>query len=313
MSAAASVILFFSIGYHYQQRHQEASISNFVKTTEVTGQNPSDKVTIILNEGKDISLEGESTTISYSNTGEQIDINGDDILTQNVSSTKETKFNTLIVPYGKRSTVTLSDGTKVWINSGSKFVYPISFNSENKREVYLEGEAAFDVSHDKDHPFVVLSDNQEVEVLGTVFNVSSYSDDDNNFVVLKSGSVQVSHKNEDKGLFSKKKKSITIVPGIKANINLKSRKVSTKSVDVEHYFSWIDGVLILKNNNLNEIMRRLSRVYNVSINIDNKALADQRFSGYLDLKDSVDDVIQTIMETTEFNYQKNENQITITN
>lgn len=151
---------------------------------------------------------------------------------------------------------------------------------------------------------MVLSENQEIEVLGTVFNVSSYADDDDNFVVLKSGSVQVAYKKEL--VSNKSSQKMVITPGTMANINLESNHVSSKQVNVNQYFSWKDGVLILKNNNLSYIMRRLSRYYNIPITIEDEALAKETFSGYLDLKDNAEKVIQTIKQTSNLDYQKTE-------
>lgn len=305
---AASITILLCIGIYSHKQSQNASITNFVNSSEKANFNNSDQVTIILNEGENINIEGEQASITYSKTGSNVNVDGTNTYTQKTEKNGKIKYNTLLVPYGKRSTVTLSDGSKVWLNSGSRLVYPAVFNSKN-REVYLEGEAIFDVTHDASHPFVVLSENQEIEVLGTVFNVSSYADDDDNFVVLKSGSVQVAYKRDM--VSDKKKLKVVISPGTMANLNLKSNNVSSKQVNVNQYFSWKDGVLILKNNNLSYIMRRLSRYYNMPITIEDEALAKETFSGYLDLKDNVEKVIQTIKQSSNLNYQKTENNIII--
>tara|TARA_R110002049_G_scaffold264831_1_gene440970 strand:+ start:3714 stop:4778 length:1065 start_codon:yes stop_codon:yes gene_type:complete len=298
---AASITILFFIGIYSYKQSQDTSITKFVNASEKPGFNNSDQVTIILNEGKNINLDGEDASITYSKTGAKVNVDGTDTYTQKTEKNGKVTYNTLLVPYGKRSMIMLSDGSKVWLNSGSRLVYPVVFNT-NKREVYLEGEGIFDVTHDVSHPFVVLSENQEIEVLGTVFNVSSYADDDDNFVVLKSGRVQVAYK-EDM-VFDKNKQRLVIAPGTMANINLKSNKVSSKQVNVNQYFSWKEGVLILKNNNLSYIMRRLSRYYNIPIAIEDEALANETFSGYLDLKDNVEEVIQTIKQTSNLNYKK---------
>ncbi|WP_445736605.1 FecR family protein [Mariniflexile sp.] len=301
--AAASITILLFIGVFSHKQSQNTSITNFVNSSEKVNFSNSENVTITLNEGEDINLEGEDASITYSKTGAHVNVGGSNTYTQNTEKNGKVTYNTLLVPYGKRSMITLSDGSKVWLNSGSRLVYPVVFNT-NKREVYLEGEAIFDVTHDASHPFVVLSENQEIEVLGTVFNVSSYADDDDNFVVLKSGSVQVAYKKEL--VSNKSSQKMVITPGTMANINLESNHVSSKQVNVNQYFSWKDGVLILKNNNLSYIMRRLSRYYNIPITIEDEALAKETFSGYLDLKDNAEKVIQTIKQTSNLDYQKTE-------
>ena len=121
-------------------------------------------------------------------------------------------YNTLIVPYGKRSQLQLADGSKVWLNSGSKLVYPVTFEGK-RREVYIEGEAIFDVAHNAKQPFIVLSKDHEIEVLGTLFNVSNYLDDESISTTLKNGSVQIRYKTDS---FLKGRKVLKIVPGTRS-------------------------------------------------------------------------------------------------
>lgn len=311
LTTAASVALLLGLGYKYTTYRSESDITNFVVNTESIN-NSSDKTTIII-DGKEISVEGEETSIVYSKTGGQVDLGKAKTITQKTHDNKSVKYNTLAVPYGKRSTIKLSDGTTAWLNAGSKLIYPAIFDSD-VREVYLIGEASFDVAHDKQHPFRVLTGNQEIEVLGTVFNVSSYPDDSNHFVVLKSGSVKLFHKSkETKGLFGNNKAGSVITPGTKANLNLKTNKVTEEQVDVDVYFAWMKGVLIVKNDGLEGIMKRLSRYYNVKISINNASLKNETFSGYLDLKDNIENVLKILKESTaldDFKITKT-NEITI--
>lgn len=307
--AAAAITILLCVGIYFNRQPVNTSISDYVNSTEQSSFNDSDKVTVILNEGDNIVLDGDDEALTYSKTGSQVSTAGNDTYSQNIKKDGKINYNTILVPYGKRSNVTLSDGSKVWLNSGSKLVYPAVFTS-SKREVYLEGEAIFDVAHNASNPFVVLSKHQEVEVLGTVFNVSSYPDDQDNFVVLKSGSVQVSY-NKVEDFDNKKNQNITITPGTLVNLNLKSNRILTQNVNVDQYFSWRDGLLILKNNDLSYITRRLSRYYNVPIVIENKTIANETFSGYLDLNENLEKVIQTIQIGTDFNYEIKEDKIII--
>lgn len=296
--AAASVMLLVAFGAYNNLIKEESAITDFVNTSDFVNNNV-DQVTILLDDDEGVNLEGDNTSIVYSKDGEELVVDNSKTLKQNENSKPKIKFNTLIVPYGKRSNLKLSDGTMVWLNAGSKLVYPTAFNSKT-REVYLVGEASFDVAHDAEHPFKVLTGNQEIEVLGTVFNVSSYPDDIDNFVVLKSGSVKVAHNIQaKKNLFSRGNKIESVItPGTKANLNLITNKVTTKQVNVDDYFAWMDGVLILKNNDLNFIVKKLSRYYNIKIAIENKELSNETFSGYLDLKDNVENVLEVLKQST---------------
>ena len=134
----------------------------------------------------------------------------------NIISTND--FNTLVVGDGQRSVIKLPDGTKVWLNSGSRLIYPVTF-SGNTREVYLEGEGYFDVVHDKEHPFYVHSNKMDIKVLGTEFYVSSNLESDNNYAVLVQGSIAFSTGN----WLNKIEK--TLAPGQQINYDLKENKL----------------------------------------------------------------------------------------
>ncbi|MFD2915657.1 FecR family protein [Psychroserpens luteus] len=306
---AASVVLLFSIGVFNYMKQDVSPIEEFVNTTQDQGK--SNEVKLILSDAKDIEIPENDSAITYSNNGQNVSFGNSKTISQELSAQKEIVFNTLIVPYGKRSEIVLSDGSKVWLNSGSKLVFPASFSKE-KREVYLEGEAIFEVTHNKKQPFIVKSKDQDIEVLGTIFNVSNYADDDSIFTVLKSGSVQI-HYNNDNLISSKS--HLKIVPNTLATYNKKDKNVFTKTVDVETYFSWRDGVFIFKNDALKTIMKKLSRYYNVDIIINDDNLSNQTFSGYLDVNEDLDHVLQIIneAETSPFTYELTKNNQLIIN
>ncbi|MFC4094879.1 FecR family protein [Euzebyella saccharophila] len=308
ISIAASIAILLASGLFFNQK-KEASIKDFVKSSKSLENKNLDKVTLMLNMGENVNLDEDNPTITYSNSGKKVNIGNSRSLTQ-VSVDKDiVVYNTLVVPYGKRSIIQLSDGSTVWINSGSRFVYPAVFTKE-KREVYIEGEAIFEVAHNENRPFIVNSENQKIEVLGTVFNVNNYADEGLAFTVLKSGSVQISYARNASETYTE---NFKIEPGSYAGYNKKTNSISSKKVDVERYFSWREGVLIFKNDNLKTIMRRLSRYYNIDITIDSEKLANETFSGYLDLKDDVEEVIETIKKTTDLKYNRTEiRKITIT-
>lgn len=307
LAIAASISLIISVSLYYQN-FQSFSIQKYVESTQGIGSEKFDKVKLILNDGNDIEIDGENSTIKYSNKGSQIQIGDSKSINQSILKNDKIAFNTLVVPYGRRSQIELSDGSKVWLNSGTKLVYPSRF-SENNREVYLEGEAAFDVTHDKNRPFRVITDNQKIEVLGTVFNVSNYTDESAISTVLKSGSVQISYKGNS--IFNSKE-ILKITPGTLAVYNKNTNEMNAKEVEIEKYFSWIDGKLTFQNDNLKFIMKRLSRYYNVDIVINNEDVEKQTFSGDLDLRESAEKVIKLIKETSNFDYSiTNENKIII--
>ena len=295
----SSLAVILSIGMFNDSMFKTSSLEDFTNTLESDDIESLKNVKLLLGDNQNIEIADENTIITYSNSGEKVNIGNSKSVYQESSKNKKTVFNTLIVPYGKRSEIELADGSKVWLNSGSKLVFPASFIGD-KREVYLEGEGIFEVAHNKKQPFVVKAASHEIEVLGTVFNVSSYPEESLIEVALKDGSVQINpmHKAKLKSI-----KNTIIKPGELAICNKETGGIQTKQVDIEKYFSWREGLFIFKNDDLFTILKKVSKYYNVSIIIKNKDLANQEFSGILDIKNSVEGVLNTIKETIEFEHQ----------
>tara|TARA_B110000503_G_scaffold19286_1_gene28667 strand:+ start:1202 stop:2254 length:1053 start_codon:yes stop_codon:yes gene_type:complete len=306
-AASVAILMFLSLSFSNKPNN---SIIDFVNSLETTNINASDEVTLILEDGENLKIDEKITSINYSNSGEEITIGSAQTINQQAINNSKIVYNTLLVPYGKRTKVQLSDGSVVWLNSGSRLIYPIVFNGE-KREVYLEGEAIFEVAHNKNHPFIVVSQNQEVEVLGTVFGVTNYLDENSINTVLKSGSVQISYTNA----LSSNSDKMKITPGTISSYNKKSKAIISEKVNVDEYFSWRDGMLIFKNNDLKFIMKKLSRYYNIEIDLLENKYADadviETFSGYLDLNEDINQVIKNIQMSTNIKYIFTKNKLII--
>ncbi len=300
--AAASILLCLTFGTYIFKSLQTPSILDYVNTNKIQPSTNSENVVLILNDAEVIQINEDSTLIEYSETGKNVGIGSKKMIHQKAIPTNEVIYNTLLVPFGKRSKIKLSDGSIVWLNSGSKLIYPSVFAGK-EREVYLEGEAIFDVTHNPKKRFKVLTEGQEINVLGTVFNVSSYPNDNSVKTVLKSGSVQINYnKNASNSI-------VTISPGTMAEYHKKGQMIETKKVNIYDYFSWKDGILIFKNNDLPYIIAKLSRYYNVKISLKGNLKTKETFSGRLDLKNDVENVLNTLQETTNFEYSLNKNAI----
>ncbi|WP_106792007.1 FecR family protein [Aquimarina sp. Aq78] len=291
-AAAAIAIIFFSVK-HANTYQNSSAIKNYVDATDISIDKDGD-VKLVLNDKDEVKITEKASSITYSSSGGEVNINNSKKVEQPVKNT----FNTIIVPYGKRTKITLSEGTKVWLNSGSKLTYPVVFNGD-KREVHLVGEAIFDVKHNKKQPFYVVTDDYDIKVLGTVFNVSSYSDDYHTSTALERGSVEIKYKGNS--IFGKS--SIKITPGTLAVYNNKTKKISRNRVDVTKYMSWRDGKFIFKKQRMDMIVKKLSRYYNVTISIESEELKKQTFSGHLDLKDSVEKVMEVLKQSTDLRYK----------
>ena len=301
--AAAAVPLLFIMATKLLAP-SEPSLDDFIKSMPKTEVSNADKVTVIIGQGQQIAMDEEEGSVEYSDSGSSITLGSGKSLAQEAVKDNKPVFNTVLVPFGKRSFVKLSDGTKVWINSGSKMVYPAVFKG-NKREVFLEGEAIFEVAHNTQKPFMVKSSSQEIEVLGTVFNVSHYSDDEIMNTVLKSGSIKMTYMDDDESSFVMK-------PGTLSSFDKDAMAITVQQVDPDDYFSWREGFISLSNKSLQEIANRISRYYNVSIEIEGKGLDKLTFSGRLDLSEDIAKVLNTIKESSDINIIENQETIILT-
>lgn len=200
---------------------------------------------------------------------------------------------------GDRATVVLPDGTDIILNSASQLSYLSDFGT-NERRVQLEGEGYFKVAHDTHSPFIVQVDEVEVKVMGTVFNVCAYSDDQNVTVVLLEGKV---------GVYTPSA-STTVSPGEKISYNRSTHKLSTEKVHAEDYVNWTKGNLYFQNESLDNIMKTLSRIYNVTIYIDSPKISEERFTGTIP-SGGIQNALNIIMLTSPFCYEVDDSVIVL--
>jgi hypothetical protein len=213
--------------------------------------------------------------------------------------------NTIDVPYGKRFKLNLSDGTLVYLNSGSSLTYPVSFIDGIDREVFLSGEAFFDVSSDSLNTFKVVSTGSYVEVYGTKFNFKDYQEDNFSEVILTEGSLGV------KNTISNSE-TIVLRPGDKAKVNYAGEGVEIKEVNTMLYTSWIDGRIIFRDENINNMITKLERIYDVVIINNNDKLNDEYINAtILTETESIENVLDYLEEIYNLNYKIINNKIII--
>ena len=175
---------------------------------------------------------------------------------------------------GEKEEVLLSDGTKVIVNSNSALSYPTNFTG-NTREVLLKGEAFFEVTENKEKPFIVnTNEGMDIKVLGTVFNVKSYPEDKKVETTLVSGKVQVVERKDNK--------TVLLYPSQRATYNKADDKLIIDKVETERLISWKDGKLIYDETDLNIVLKDLERVYDVTFLVNSKELLDYKFKGVFD-------------------------------
>ena len=298
LSGTAAVFVFLLwITTIISNKKSESDYSFF--SAEVSN-NTTTEVQLRLADDKTVSLEGEEVKIAYNE--EDIAINDKKIALKDESSIdKKQAFHQLVVPFGKRSMLTLSEGSRMWVNAGTRVAYPVIFDKK-KREIFVDGEIYLEVSPDKDRPFIVKTKKIDVEVLGTKFNVTAYEKDPVQSIVLVSGSVKI-HNN-------RQKKIVTLAPNEMYSCSDGSSKIQT--VDVEDYISWKAGIYQYNSEFLGEIMKCLSRYYGCSIDCSPQA-SQMKFSGKLDLKDKLDLILEGIAQTAPIAYRYDKGVYVITN
>jgi transmembrane sensor len=273
--------------------NQKSTFEYFIASKEVSNNN----VSLILSDGKEFIINNKQSKVLYSADGAGISVNDITTLEQSV---KEDGINQIIVPYGQRSSILLSDGTKVWLNSGSRMVYSPVFKGKI-REVFLEGEALFDVAKDADKPFYVKTEAYNIKVFGTKFNVMAYKQDNLFNTVLVEGKVSLSVNGQ---LIPKE---VLLAPNQKASFSVRNKNFQISEVDnIENYIAWIDGYLFFDNEEILSVLKKVSRYYNITI--EYMLPSDRtKISGKLDLKDDPERVLKglAIISGTRFFKQEN--------
>ena len=220
------------------------------------------------------------------------------------SQIEELVFHSLRVPYGKRFDIYLSDGTKVYLNSGSSLRYPVKFLKDKPREVFLDGEAFFDVTESEINMFTVNSNGISVEVYGTKFNVRNYPEDYVSDVVLVKGSVGITNNQSDD--------IIKLSPGFKGSVNKENFLVETTKINTKLYTSWIDGEVIFRNESFNQIVKKLERLYNVTIINNHESISKELFNANIDVEnEKIEDVLSYFNQIYNIEYQIYKNKIII--
>ncbi|WP_170283939.1 FecR family protein [Flagellimonas olearia] len=264
-----------------------------------------DAITLDLGNGNTLKLsssEYEKITDGKGNTlgvqeGETLDYSQGE-------GTNEYAINTLSIPNGKRFTLLLSDGTRVHLNAGSSLRYPAKFKEKGNREVFLAGEAFFEVSKNQKQPFIVNSDKMDIKVLGTKFNVSAYPDDEMINTVLVEGLVQLG----SPGL--PPDQSTFLEPGFKAEWDSGQKTIKKEKVDTGQYTGWMEGKFIVREMEFKSILKKLERHYNISITNNNKALSNRAFSATF-TTETIEEVLNTFALETSFEFEISDDHIII--
>lgn len=271
VAAAILLIVVSGIYHRLSDRYENNMGQELVQSVEPLDVMPGQNFAVLT------SSRGESIILSETDdgqidTGEDVDIvkvnDGELIYTsKGKAEPDEMIYNTLSTPRGGQYQLTLSDGTKVWLNAASSIRFPVEF-PDDERRVDITGEVYFDVAHSEEQTFIVHAGSSVIEDLGTAFNVTAYEDERSVKTTLVEGIVKV--------------REHILSPGEQAIEDENDHIQILKNVDLDNVVSWKDGFFSFENANLAEIMRVLSRWYNLEVDYENEAGLEKRYSGKID-------------------------------
>lgn len=304
---AASILICLLGGYYwlnFKQYDKPAQQITYSKNTPVAPGR--DRAILTLSNGKSIVLDNVKSGKVAEDASSTIDKNADGHLSYSSSSDTEASeggsvLNTLATPRGGQYHLVLSDGTRVWLNAASSITFPVQF-ANNDRVVTVTGEAYFEVSHRDRQPFKVLTATQEIKVFGTHFNVNSYADDKTNNTVLISGSVQVKSLQSGQHCLLK--------PGQQASTSRKDGQLTTAQANVENAVSWKNGYFIFDNQQIKDIMRIMSRWYDVDVSYEGQTTVEH-FGGSFSRNLTMNEILNNLQQIGNLDFEVNGNHVVI--
>ena len=260
---------------------------------------------LILSGGEEFILKKKQSELQFDASGRKIKVDQDSVINYS-GKVDQNEMAQIVIPFGSRSDISLSDGTRVWLNAGSTLTFPQKFAGKS-RKVILKGEAYFEVTKNPECPFIVSSDNLNVTVLGTEFNMRD-DDFDDKFaeVVLVKGSVSLTKK----GIFNLLGEEVHLKPNQKAVYSKSDKKTMVESgIETAYYTSWKEGFLEFDKEGILTVFNRLSRFYNVQFISEKSITLNTKFSGKLDLEKPLDEVLKVISDAAPVSYRIEGNKV----
>lgn len=272
--------------------------------TELSFKPGNQKAILTLSNGEEVAVGKHkyANNITVSESTQVIDTNYTLVYGSGETSPKALEYNTLQTPKGSEYSLVLADGSKVWLNADSKLKYPVSF-SDTVRKVFIEGEAYFEIAENKDKPFIVHTNDYDVNVLGTSFNVMAYNNEQQTATTLVEGSVKITRPESESPVY--------LIPGQQAVLKEQSNKIEITKVDTYQYTSWKDGLFVFKSEPLGNIAKKFSRWYDCEIQFTDMELKNARFTGTLKKNTDLGELLNIISQTCQIDFTVNENNVLI--
>ncbi len=286
---AASVTILFCIGMAWYFVGSDMNNENVTSSVIEYGRS---KAMLFLATGEVIELESTLDTVHARIEGESFVNDGKRLVYSDTTWVKEVEWHTLQVPRGGEFVLCLADGTVVTLNADSKIHYPDRFTG-NERQVSLEGEAFFEVAKDSLKPFVVKTNDIDVRVLGTAFNLKAYPDEHQQTTLVR-GAVEV----------FLNKQQVILQPGEQATCI--DQELRVERVDIRPYIAWKNERFVFENEPLEAVLKKLERWYNITVFIQNPSLKQLRFTGNLPKYENINNVLNILALTTNIKFELND-------
>ncbi len=286
---AASVTILFCVGMAWYFVGSDTNKENVTSSVIEYGRS---KAMLFLATGEVIELESTLDTVHTRIEGENFVNDGKRLVYSDTTRVKEVEWHTLQVPRGGEFVLCLADGTVVTLNADSKIHYPDRFTG-NERQVSLEGEAFFEVAKDSLKPFVVKTNNIDVRVLGTAFNLKVYPDEHQQTTLVR-GAVEV--------LLNKQQ--VILQPGEQATCI--DQELRVERVDIRPYIAWKNERFVFENEPLEAVLKKLERWYNITVFIQDPSLKQLRFTGNLPKYENINNVLNILALTTNIKFELND-------
>lgn len=292
--SAAAIIIIISVGTLFYKDYLKKSEAKYAVSEAKNDISPGGNIaTLTLADGRKISLTDAKNGHLAEQSGIKISKTADGQLVYNIAnnenSSQSLSYNTIETPAGGQYQVILPDGSKVWLNSASSLRYPVRFTG-NERKVEISGEAYFEVAHNNKMPFRVINSNQTVEVLGTHFNIMAYPDESSTNTTLLEGSVKIIKENKSK----------IISPGQQTRV--KNGNIDVASVDVTQAIAWKEGYFMFKNEDIQSIMRQISRWYNLEVKYEGQ-IPERVFGAKISRARNVSEVLEILESTGSIHFK----------
>ena len=271
----------------------------------------SPKATLILSDGAKFDLEDKQNKLLEDKGGvvvenENFTVNYNNRL-KNSQTIAGGLFHTIDVPRSGEYRLVLSDSSVVYLNSMTTLKYPVNFTGDSREVELIKGEAFFEVTKDKSHPFIVKTPDVRLKVLGTSFNVSAFNDDKNSYITLETGSLEVANMNNSKDIQ-------LLEPNQQAIIESGTNTpMLVSDVDASIYSSWRNGTIVFKNETLEEMMKNLARWYNIEVFFEKESLKHVRFSTNIDKYNEIEPILELLQLTNKVKIKTDNNYVLISN